>query len=254
VSRCRCATCRAPGGETTTDADVRKLALQKTAFEVAWRINKATPVTPVALVTTLLLGTRGMGLTTSQVTTALGGVLDFFESRGVSIVSSAANLRTEEGVRQTLGALSGTGGIVTRVEGARSEVWLIEPKNQLAATFYRNSIIHVFLVSALCEIALVLALRTAQGDARVTAFWTWAERLRDLLKFEFYFKDRADFRAAMALEVARGGADWGSNSATRVLPLVRCSRSASMTASFHDPALHRGLPHRRGCPVARAAH
>ena len=54
----------------------------------------------------------------------------------------------------------------------------------------------------------MLALRTAQGDARVTAFWTWAERLRDLLKFEFYFKDRADFRAAMALEVARGGADW----------------------------------------------
>jgi len=198
----------APGGETTTDADVRKLALQKTAFEVAWRINKATPVTPVALVTTLLLGTRGMGLTTSQVTTALGGVLDFFESRGVSIVSSAANLRTEEGVRQTLGALSGTGGIVTRVEGARSEVWLIEPKNQLAATFYRNSIIHVFLVSALCEIALVLAMRTAQGEDRVAAFWTWAERLRDLLKFEFYFKDRADFRAAMAVEVARGGADW----------------------------------------------
>ena len=223
----------APGGETTTDPEARKLALQKTAFEVAWRINKATPVTPVALVTTLLLGTRGMGLTTSQVTTALIGALDYLDRREVSLVSSAENLRTEDGLRQTLGALSGPGGIVTRVEGARSEVWLIAPENQLAATFYRNSIIHVFLVSALCEIAIVLAVQGAEGEERIAAFWTWAERLRDLLKFEFYFKDRADFREAMALEVARSGEDWEQRLSSPGVDLSSLlAQRAPLTASF----------------------
>lgn len=223
----------APGGPSTTDADVRRLALQKTAFEVAWRINQSIPVTPVALVTTLLLGTKGVALTTSQVHSALAGALDYLERRGVPLVSSAASLRTMEGVQSTLRALSAPGGIVTRVEGARSEVWLIEPKNQLAATFYRNSIIHVFLVSAVCEIAIVLAVRSAQGEARVEAFWDWTMRLRDLLKFEFYFKDRAEYRARMETEIASSGADWRERLIADDVDLTSLlAQRAPLTASF----------------------
>ncbi len=227
------ATLGAPGGETTVDADARRLALQKTAFEVAWRINQSIPVTPVALITTLLLGTKGVALTTGQVTDALGGALDYLDRRGVPVASSAASLRAPAGVISTLRALSGPGGIVTRVDGARSEVWLIEPKNQLAATFYRNSIIHVFLVSALCEIAIVLAVKTAEGPERVAAFWRWTERLRDLLKFEFYFKDRAEFRAAMEVEVARVGADWQERLTSTDVDLAHLlAQRAPLTASF----------------------
>lgn len=222
-----------PGGETTTDLDARRLALQKTAFEVAWRVNEATPVTPVALATTVLLGTKGMGLTTSQVTQALTAALSYLERRDVPLVSSTRTLRTPEGVENTLAALSAPGGVVTKVVGARDVVWLIEPKDQLAATFYRNSIIHVFLVSAVCEIATVLAAQQPDPQGRVEAFWRHAERLRDLLKFEFYFKDRADFRKQMAVEAASSGADWEQRlCADNVdLPALLAPR-APLTSSF----------------------
>lgn len=197
-----------PGGATTTDPDARHLALQKTAFEVAWRINEATPVTPVALVTSLLLGTKGMALTSSQVHTAIGGVIAHLEDRGVPLADSVADLRTLDGIRSTLDALAGPGGIVTKVVGARNVVWGIDTKDQLAATFYRNSIIHVFLVSALCEVAFVLAARSSDATDRVDAFWGHVLELRDLLKFEFYFKDRAEFRAQVEAELERSGEDW----------------------------------------------
>ncbi|HPB71637.1 MAG TPA: glycerol-3-phosphate 1-O-acyltransferase [Phycicoccus sp.] len=198
----------APGGVTTTDPQARQLALQKTAFEVAWRINEATPVTSVALVTSALLAARGMALTTSQVHTALRGNLDYLEQRGIPVVESVAGLRDLDGVEATLQTLAGPGGIVTRVDGARDVVWHITTDDQLAATFYRNSIIHVFLNSGLCEIALVLAAQEPPGPGRIEAFWRWVMELRDVLKFEFYFKDRAEFRRQIESEVARSGADW----------------------------------------------
>jgi glycerol-3-phosphate O-acyltransferase len=223
----------APGGETTTDEDARRLALQKTAFEVAWRINGATPVTSVALVTTVLLGTKGMALTTSQVHTALEGVFAYLDARHVPVVDSVAGLRDLSGVEATLLTLAGPGGVVTRVEGARDTVWRIETKNQLAATFYRNSIIHVFLISALCEIAMVLAAHEPADSDRVEAFWAHVHNLRDLLKFEFYFKDRAEFRAHVEQEVSRSGGDWEQMLRTDPVDIAGLlAQRAPLTASF----------------------
>ena len=44
-------------------------SMQKTAFEVAWRILRATPVNATALVSALLLTTRGVALTLDRCTT-----------------------------------------------------------------------------------------------------------------------------------------------------------------------------------------
>ena len=54
---------RDPADADPADADPagRRLALQKTAFEVAWRINQGMPVTATALVTTVLLAMQGAG-------------------------------------------------------------------------------------------------------------------------------------------------------------------------------------------------
>jgi len=53
---------------------------------------------------------------------------------------------------------------------------------------------------AIVELALAHA-RRAEGD-RVEAFWAQAMRLRDLLKFDFYFADSAAFRDNIAEELA----------------------------------------------------
>ena len=83
---------------------------------------------------------------------------------------------------------------MTCVDGGREPVWRIAPEHEHEAAFYRNTIIDAFLETAIVEIALAYAAR-AEGD-RLEAFWSQAMRLRDLLKFDFYFADSAAFREA----------------------------------------------------------
>ena len=195
------------GGAVAPDPAARRLALQKTAFEVAWRINQGMPVTATALVTTVLLAMQGAALTFGQIRLGLADALDYLESRSVPRTASARALSGAGAVRATLDALV-AGGVVSFVADGRDPVWLIGPEHQLAATFYRNSLIHFLLDTALCELA-VLRARDA-GEDPVGAFWDEIARLRDLLKFEFYFKERDEHRRQVAAEMARHDPSWES--------------------------------------------
>jgi glycerol-3-phosphate O-acyltransferase len=210
---------RNPAG---ADPAGRRLALQKTAFEVAWRINQGMPVTATALVTTVLLAMQGAGLTFGQIRLGLADGMDYLESRSVPRTASARALTGVSGstaVRATLDALV-AGGVVSFVGEGRDPVWLIGPEHQLAATFYRNSLIHFLLDTALCELAVLRAGESAFDPVAVSvsdagsapdpveAFWDEIARLRDLLKFEFYFKERDEHRRQVAAEMARHDPSW----------------------------------------------
>ena len=204
------------GGVVARDPAARRLALQKTAFEVAWRINQGMPVTATALVTTVLLAMQGAGLTFGQIRLGLADGMDYLESRSVPRTASARAL-TGSGsgsgagasgagaVRATLDALV-AGGVVSFVAEGRDPVWLIGPEHQLEATFYRNSLIHFLLDTALCELAVLRAGEAASDP--VEAFWDEIARLRDLLKFDFYFKERDEHRRQVAAEMARHDPSW----------------------------------------------
>lgn len=189
----------APHGELTQDPAAKRLALQKMSFEVAWRILQATPVTATGLVSALLLTTRGTALTLDQLHHTLQDSLDYLERKQSPVSTSALRLRSREGVRAAADALS-NGHPVTRVDSGREPVWYIAPDDEHAAAFYRNSVIHAFLETSIVELALAHA-KHAEGD-RVAAFWAQAMRLRDLLKFDFYFADSTAFRANIAQEMA----------------------------------------------------
>ncbi|OBF96672.1 glycerol-3-phosphate acyltransferase [Mycobacterium sp. 852014-52450_SCH5900713] len=186
-------------GTLTHDQDAKRLALQKMSFEVAWRILQATPVTATGLVCALLLTTRGAALTLDQLHHTLQDSLDYLERKQNPMSTSALRLRSRDGVRAAVDALS-NGHPITRVDGGREPVWHIAPDEQHAAAFYRNSLIHAFLETSIVELALAHA-RHAEGD-RMRAFWDQAMRLRDLLKFDFYFADSAAFRDNIAEEMA----------------------------------------------------
>ncbi|ORA82737.1 glycerol-3-phosphate 1-O-acyltransferase [Mycobacterium malmoense] len=188
-----------PQGPLAQDQDAKRLALQKMSFEVAWRILQSTPVTATGLVCALLLTTRGAALTLDQLHHTLQDSLDYLERKHTPMSTSALRLRSRDGVRAAVDALS-NGHPITRVDGGREPVWLIEPDKQHAAAFYRNSVIHAFLETSIVELALAHA-RHAEGD-RIEAFWAQAMRLRDLLKFDFYFADSAAFRDNIAEEMA----------------------------------------------------
>ena len=188
-----------PHGEMTTDEAAKRLAMQKMAFEVAWRILRVTPVNATGLVSALLLTTSGVALTLGQLHHTLQDSLDYLERTKTPMTNSALRLRTTDGVRAAVDALSG-GHPVTRVDGGREPVWRIAPEDEHEAAFYRNTLIHAFLETSIVELALAYAAR-AEGD-RLEAFWAQAMRLRDLLKFEFYFADSAAFREHIAEEMS----------------------------------------------------
>ena len=205
-----------PGGRTATDPAARKLGLQKTAFEVAWRINQGMPVTATAIICAILLAMHGTALTFEEIRLGLVDALAYLEQRDIPRTASAAALATPEGVRATLDALS-QGGPVSCSAAGREPVWFIGPDQQLGAAFYRNSLIHFMLDTALCELALLSAAETSAAESQtaetgapgpVAAFWAEVARLRDLLKFEFYFTERDAHREQVAAEMARHDPAW----------------------------------------------
>lgn len=188
-----------PHGVTAQDQDAKRLAMQKMAFEVAWRILRATPVNATGLVSTLLLAARGLALTLDQLHHTLQDSLDYLERKNTPMTNSALRLRTPDGVRSAVDALS-NGHPVTMVDSGREPVWRIDPDDELEASFYRNSLIHAFLETSIVELALAHAAHVE--DDPLQAFWAQVMRLRDLLKFDFYFADSAAFRHNVAEEMS----------------------------------------------------
>ncbi|TFV59692.1 glycerol-3-phosphate 1-O-acyltransferase [Mycobacterium sp. PS03-16] len=188
-----------PHGPMASDDAAKRLALQKMAFEVSWRILRATPVNATALVSALLLTTRGVALTLGQIHHTLQPSLDYLERKQTPMTNSALRLRTPDGVRAALDALSNRHP-VTCVDGGREPVWRIAAEDEHEAAFYRNTLIDAFLETSLVELALAHA-RRASTD-RLDAFWAQVMRLRDLLKFDFYFADSAAFRDHVAEEMS----------------------------------------------------
>src|SRR4029078_4786429 len=114
----------APHGPMAEDEGAKRLAMQKMAFEVAWRILRATPVNASALVSALLLTNNGVALPLDQLHPPLQDALDYLERKQTPMTNSALRLRTADGVRAALDALS-NGHPVTCVDGGREPGWRI---------------------------------------------------------------------------------------------------------------------------------
>ena len=194
-----------PPERVAADPAARRLALRKSAFEVAWRIDQELPVTAAALVSTLLLGMHGTALTFEEIRLGLADALAYLQRRDIPRTASLRALSEPGNLRATLDALSG-GGPVTCSAGGREPVWAIGPDGQPAAAAHRDSLIHFMLDTALCELALLGAAEA--GADPVAAFWAEIARLRDLLRFQFSFRDRDIHRRQVAEEMARHDPAW----------------------------------------------
>jgi glycerol-3-phosphate O-acyltransferase len=191
-----------PGPEGNDE--VRRRRVEKVAFEVCHRINRATPVTPTALVTLALLGLDDRALTLSEIQAITAPFIRYFEARKLPVTGDLA-LSGE--LRHTLDWLTDN-GVVVRFDGGLEPIWGISPHHHLDAAFYRNSIVHMLVDRAIVELVLAAA-----ADGRIgieNDAWDEALRLRDLLKFEFFFPDKAEFRQGLKAELALIDADWTS--------------------------------------------
>jgi glycerol-3-phosphate O-acyltransferase len=112
--------------------------------------------------------------------------------------------------------------VVTRWDGGTETVYAVGVDQHLAAAFYRNTIVHFFTSGAIAEVAL---LGSADAADPTGTFWSEVAAMRDLLKFEFFFAEKDEFRSEVAAEVAYHDPDWerrlAAGDAIRVLGRFR---------------------------------
>src|SRR6201993_1122098 len=193
-------------GSRGTDAngEGRRHRVERVAFEVCHRINRATPVTSTALVTLALLGVDDRALTLGDIEAVVAPFIRYFERRKLAVTRDLAQPGE---LRHTLDWLCDN-GVVVRFDGGLEPVWGISPEHHLDAAFYRNSLVQLLLDRAIVELVLAAA-----AEGRITLdseAWNEALRLRDLSKFEFFFPDKAEFRHNLEAELELIDADWAS--------------------------------------------
>lgn len=213
----------APAGLTETGqgdpdapdvAELERKAVQRLAFEIAVGINAVTPVTVNALVTLALLGVHERALTLGEVRTVLAPVLGYIEKRDLPHGELAA-LRDDQGLAVVLEQLS-LAKVVTVYRGGLEPVYSIEAGAHLEAAFYRNSAVHWFVNRAILELSILAAL-DSDGADQLTTGWDEAFQLRDLLKFEFFFPERAEFAEQMTAEMLLLDPEWHSHTRDNTL-------------------------------------
>jgi glycerol-3-phosphate O-acyltransferase len=183
----------------------REHAVERIAIEVSHRINRVTPITETALVALALLGGDDRALTLDEVRAILDPLLEHVQIRSLPMLGDL-EIAKPEGVRAALDALS-RHGVARAYTGGTEPVWSIAPERHLEAAFYRNSILHFFLNRAIAELVLVHVDEKQPPDP-VEAGWREALRVRDLLKFEFFFAPTEEFEHELRSELEILDSDW----------------------------------------------
>ncbi|RHW28500.1 acyltransferase [Nocardioides immobilis] len=181
--------------ELRTEGSAESTAVERIAVEVSHGINMATPVMPTAAVCIALLA-ADRALTLDEVLTTIEPLAAYLESRRWP-TAGAANLTDRATVRRALQDLVKS-GVLTSFKGDTT-VWGVGPKQHLVAAVYRNSAIHVLVERSILELVLLRAAEDG-ADAALDPLDD-AFRMRDLLKFEFFFPPREQFAANLRAEL-----------------------------------------------------
>jgi glycerol-3-phosphate O-acyltransferase len=171
-------------GEGLTDRQV----VERIALDICHRLNQATPVTATAAVCIAMLG-EDRALTLDEVCATVAPLAHYLRARGWP-VAGGADLTDRATVSQTLHDLVGSGVLTCYAEGPTT-VWGIGDDQHLIVAVYRNSAIHVLVMRAIAELALLAIVRTPEATKRTG--WEKALAIRELLKFDFFFAGRAEF-------------------------------------------------------------
>lgn len=175
------------------------------ALDTSHRINRATPVTVTAVVCLALLG-ADRALTFEEVLATVTPLADYIDARKWA-VAGGGTLTDRSTVRRALHELVAS-GVLDTYESGTDPIWRVAEHQHLVAAFYRNTVIHILVERSIAEVAMVEAASPGPDAANATGLnvlvgaWQRSLRLRDLLKFEFFFSDRRQFEADLRAEVA----------------------------------------------------
>jgi len=183
-------------------SDEGRLALPKVAFEISTRINAVTPVTTISLVTLALLSQEEHGLTVDEMMNVLKPFVRFLIERDIPTTFDLP-LTSSGIVEEALEDLVAS-GVIQRTDGLTELVYSIGADQHLAAAYYRNTIIHFFIITGITELSIGTGILSGDG-LTIESIVERALALRDLLKFEFFFSPSEEFSQEILEEVDRYG-------------------------------------------------
>jgi glycerol-3-phosphate O-acyltransferase len=189
-----------PAGQLVDPATV----VPRVAFEIAHRINAATPINPSALVTFSLLDADGRAFTVPELRRVLIPMLDYVRRRNLPL-TTGADPRKADDLLPELHTLVRE-KVIGQYTGGLEPVYWVTADRQHEAAFYRNTVTHWFVTRAICEIAVIDVAE--HGATDVT--WQAALALRDLLKYEFFFPRKREFAEQMRAEIDLARPGWES--------------------------------------------
>ena len=177
----------------------------RVAFEVCTHIEKVTPIKAADVLTMVLLGADGRALTEEEVYRQAREIAQLVRERGLPLAQGFSL----EGLQQVSAVLLSMRGskLVREFAKGRVPVYYIPDDRQIAAAYYRNTITHYFLAAAMGEVALAIGA----SDISVTREEELRDRvecLRDIFKFEFFFRPKDEFFAEVLQETSRRYSDW----------------------------------------------
>lgn len=183
--------------ELRAESRAEPRVVERIALETCHRINRATPVTSTAVVCLALLA-ADRALTLDEVLATIAPLAAYITHRG-RLVAGAATLTDRATIRRALDDLVRT-GVLAGYDGGTETVWRVAPGQHLVAAFYRNTAVHMLVDRAIGELSLAVAAEG--GESALHTAHKETLRLRDLLKFDFFFPPRQEFDEEMTAELA----------------------------------------------------
>jgi glycerol-3-phosphate O-acyltransferase len=193
-------------GSTDSQGEGPSLAT-RLAFEVCTRIEQITPIKSADVLSMVLLAADGRAMSRAEIHRQARMITDVVSQRHLP-VATGFSLQDEEQTGAALLSMC-SANLVRRFDGGERPVFYIADEQQLAAAYYRNTITHFFLSAALGEIGLALCAEGIDlpNDDNLRL---QVEKLRDLFKFEFFFRPKPEFWETVLKETGHHYPAWNS--------------------------------------------
>lgn len=185
----------------------KQFDVTRMAFEVCTRIEKITPIKSADVLTMVLLGANRRALTAVEIYRQSVVITDLIRDRKLP-TASGFTLNSEDHVSAALIPLERS-GLIQAFDKAQVPVYYIPPKQSLAAAYYRNTITHYFLHAALGEIGLAMCALDINLPS-VELLHKNVTTLRELYKFEFFYKPAEEFWQEVLHETGQRYPKWAS--------------------------------------------
>jgi glycerol-3-phosphate O-acyltransferase len=165
-------------GEKPHSPEIRRLGVQKIAFEVCHRINSVTPLTSFGLVCAVLLAKPGASMARKDIETFLMLIANDLKRLKIPLTPDL-----EEdfmgNCRKAIGRLVQDKILMPYETPLKTRGMKIENNQRMAAHYYKNGVIHALVPYGVAGLA-------KGNSARIL-------ELRNLLEFEFFFAEKDKF-------------------------------------------------------------